>query len=133
MLLPQQTAVASRWQVWDYTKRIVRSNVPAGAAGTCFAQLPPVPTDELWFLDRYRVMSNSTTPTVAYLYSGTPDVDDNVEDGTLTGNFDVADNASPLALLPTEQLTVTWTGASLGTIGRFRTQITVMKLAPGMT
>lgn len=132
MYLPQASAVASRWQVWDYRKPVTRSNVPA-AGGTCFAQLPPVPDDELWFVDRIRVMSDSTTATVAYCYSGTPDVDDNVEDGTLTGNFDVADNASPMALLPTEQLTVVWTGASDGTIGRLRAQITVMRLADGLS
>jgi hypothetical protein len=130
--LPQATAVASRWQVWDYAKKVVRSNLPA-AGGKCSAQLPAVPGDELWFVDRIRVMSDSTTPTIAYCYSGTPDVDDNVEDGTLTGNFDVADNASPMALLPTEQLTVVWTGASNGTIGRLRVQITVMRLTPGLT
>lgn len=127
MYLPQSSPVASRWYLWDYAKRTARSLTPA-AGGKCSAVLPPVPENELWFVDRLRVMSDSTTATIAYCYSGLID-DDGVEDGTLTGNFDVADNASPLALLPQEQLTVVWSGASDGAVGRLRAQITVMRLS----
>jgi hypothetical protein len=122
--LPQSTAPAS-WAVWDYDKRSARSTKGA-TGGSCTAQLPAVPDNELWFVDRLRVSCTSTASTVAKVYSSTLD-DDGIEDGTLTGNFDVADNAAPILLKPTEQLTVVWTGATDGAIGRFRAQITVMR------
>lgn len=124
MQLPQQSAPAN-WAVWDYDKRPARSATGA-AGGTCQAQLPAVPDNELWFVDRLVVECDSTTSTVAKVYSSTID-SDGIEDGTLTGNFDVADNAAPILLKPTEQLTVVWTGASNGAIGKFRAQVTIMR------
>lgn len=126
MYLPQSTAPAN-WSVWDYDKRSARSTTGA-TGGSCLAQLPAVPENELWFVDRLRVSCDSSTATVAQVYSSTLDVD-GIEDGTLTGNFDVADNAAPIMLKPTEQLTVVWTGASNGAVGRFRAQITIMRRA----
>lgn len=133
MLLPTADPAVSRWNVWDYVKKTAQSPTPA-AGGSCLAQLPVVPDGELWFVDRLRVLCNSTSNTLAYVYSGTIDADSTtVEDGTLTGNFDVADNASGLLLVTGEQLTVQWTGASNGAIGRLRAQLTIMKLANGYT
>lgn len=127
MLLPTASPAVSKWTLWDYVKKSASSPTVA-VNGVCVAQLAAVPDNELWFVDRLRVSCDSTAPTVALVYSGQID-DDYVEDGTLTGNFDVADYASPLALLPTEQLTVQWTGATGGAAGRLRAQITVMRLA----
>lgn len=124
MYLPTQDAPAN-WSVWDYDKRSARSTTGA-AGGSCSAQLPAVPDNELWFVDRLRVLCSSSASTVAKVYSSTLD-DDGLEDGTLTGNFDVADYAAPLLLKPTEQLTLVWSGADNGSIGRFRAQITIMR------
>jgi hypothetical protein len=132
MLLPTADPAVSRWNLWDYVKKRAQSPTPA-AGGTCLAQLPVVPDGELWFVNRLVVLCNSTSNTIAYVYANGQLADDFVEDGTLTGNFDVADNASPLLLLTGEQLTVQWNGASNGAIGRLRAQITIMKLANGYT
>ena len=126
MYLPESTSPAT-WSVWDYDKRSARSATGA-AGGTCLAQLPAVPDNELWFVDRLRVSCDSTTETVGEVYTSTLDAD-GLEDGTLTGNFDVADNAAPILVKPTEQLTIVWTGATDGAIGRFRAQITIMRKA----
>ncbi|NUP79746.1 MAG: hypothetical protein HOV96_19595 [Nonomuraea sp.] len=131
MLLPTPNPAVSRWNVWDYVKKTA-SSLPA-VNGSCLAALPPVPDGELWFVDRLRVMCNSTSNTIAYVYANGSLADDFVEDGTLTGNFDVADNASPLLLLTGEPLTIQWTGASAGAVARLRAQITVMRLANGYT
>jgi hypothetical protein len=50
-----------------------------------------------------------------------------VIDGSYSGEFDVADNASPILLLPTTILVAQWVGAAAGSIGRMRAQITIMR------
>lgn len=124
MQLPQQGAVASQWAVWDYTIKTVHS--PPAAGGFALLSLPAVPDNELWFVDRARISSNSTTPTFLYLYDSIVD-DDHVIDGSYSGEFDVADNASPILLLPTTTLIARWVGASAGAIGRARVQMTIMR------
>lgn len=131
MYLPVQTSAATRWHVWDYVTREVRSSLPA-AGGICSALLPAVPDNELWFLDRLLVQCDSASATVAYVYLDQA-ADENVIDGTFSGNFDVADYAAPHAIERTRQLLVQWQGAAVGAVGRFRAQYTVMRLADGVS
>ena len=128
MYLPQQSAVASKWAVWDYAIKTVYS--PAASGGAAQLSLPTVPDNELWFVDRARISTNSTSATFLYLYDSIVD-DDHAIDGSYSGEFDVADNASPILLLPTTTLIARWVGASAGSIGRMRAQLTIMRRPDG--
>lgn len=131
MYLPTPTAAASRWTLWDYVTRDVSSAKPA-AGGLVQAMLPAVPDNELWFLDRLLVKCTSAAATAAYVYLDQVD-DAHVIDGTFSGNFDVADYAAPHAIERTRQLIVQWQGAADGSVARLHAQLTVMRLADGMT
>jgi hypothetical protein len=114
----------AKWSLWDYRQLVATSKAAAG--GIADAVLTQVPQDELWLLDRVVVVCTSSSTTSAFLYLNTAD-DRNVLDGTQVGNFDVADQSSPIQLPGGSTLLCRWAGASNGAVGTIRAQVTVMK------
>lgn len=125
MYLPTATPVAGRWGVWDYRRKLATSS-PADAEGECSAELPQVPGDELWFLDRLTTLTDSDARSSAFLY--VDQVDDNhLIDGTNLGNFAPGDFSAPHLLESSQTLIVQWRGMTPGAVGRFQAQYTVMR------
>lgn len=127
MQLPVQDAIAGRWQVWDYQKKRLRTPVAADANGNMTAELPQVPDNELWFVDRIRTSSNSVKRTQVYLYENDTTSIENIVDGSFSGNFDVADNSSPILLEGGIRLVFQWVGAQVGSLGFARVQWTILR------
>lgn len=123
MILPVQSATAQKWEVADYGRTWVSSG-PADSTGQAVATVATVPSDELWFVDRYRVSCNSTKPTQCLVCLDTFGQD---IDGTQDGNYDVGDSNSPVQVPGGVQLLIYWTGASTGAVGRAYVQWTVMR------
>jgi hypothetical protein len=124
MYLPTSSSSAARWALHDYRQRVI-SSAPA-AGDVCQVEFEQVPLDELWLIERTVVQCTSTGATVAHLYQDVVD-DLRVLDGTRVGNFDVADNASPLLLPSGSTLLVEWKGADDGAIGTALVQYVVLK------
>lgn len=125
MLLPTDSSVIGRWYLWDYQERVIQTQ-PAAANGVMLATFPQVPSNELWFLTRALVQSTSALRTECRLYDSTVTPLNQLE-GTLSGNFDVADMSSPLQLSATTQLLFNWTGATPGAVAIARAQWTVLR------
>jgi hypothetical protein len=117
MQLPTPLPVASDWYLADYDEATVQSGKAAGGVAT--AQLAQTPPGEVWEVDRITVACTSTTPTSCLLYDGLSSV---AIEGTFSGNFDVADENSPVRLLESAQLQFIWTGCSNNAIGTARVQ-----------
>lgn len=125
MNLPSSNGTS--WYVHDYRQSYLTS-APASAEGVCQVELPQVPQDELWFIERLVVSSDSELRTQARLYL------DAIEparmlDGTRSGNFDVADQASPILIPGASLLLCQWTGATPDARGTLRAQLTILKQA----
>lgn len=127
MQLPVQAAVAGKWQLWDYQVKRLRTPVVAGADGKMAVELQQVPDNELWLVDRIRVSSTSVIKSQVYLYENDATSLENVIDGSLSGNFDVADNASPILLVGGIRLVFQWEGAEAGSLGFARVQWTILR------
>lgn len=115
MQLPHQVA-----QVGRLDKTAVSPPAAAGS-GTMTATFEVVGEGRLWLVDRVVVTSTSTTTTAAYLFTDQATAAQYL-DGSNSGNFDVADNSSPLHIDQTRTLIVVWTGASDGAVGTCRVQ-----------
>jgi hypothetical protein len=100
------------------------------AGGSVTAQFPAVPYDYFWSIEQIAVSNTSSSSTVAKVYIDTPLTDINVIASTLSGNLDQDDINSPIILLPTKQLSVTWTNCSLGAVGTVRLQLRAKVLTP---
>ncbi|HSX68134.1 hypothetical protein [Nocardioides sp.] len=124
MYLPEPSSSASAWAVSDYRQRTGRTQPAAG--GVCQLDFGQVPEGELWLVERVVVSCDSSTPTAAFLYDTSVD-DSRVLDGTRVGNFDVADNNSPIQVASGTTLVVAWDGASNGAIGQARVQYVVLR------
>lgn len=122
--LPQDTSPGRRWVLHDYRHRVI--STPPAADGVTELEFEQVPQDELWLVDRVIVQSTSSAATVAHLYLDAID-DRHVLDGTRVGNFDVADNNSPIQLLGSSVLRVRWQGADDGAVGTCRIQLVVLR------
>lgn len=110
--------------VWDYGRK--RLMATAGADGVALISVPPVPDNELWFVDRMVAQCKSSTKTEALIYAG--DVTDaNIIDGSRSGNLDFADLATPHLIPGTVQMQAQWTGASVGAVARLYVQYTVLR------
>lgn len=116
-------------RVVDYRRQRKRSD-PAGADGLCTITLDPVEAGFLWLVDRMVIATTSATPTECYAYSGDPDLS-RIEDGSSHGNFDVADESSPVLVDSAESLTVQWTGASLGAVAYLSVQYQLVQRVTG--
>lgn len=128
MRLPRQIDSAAAWQLHDFAQRALTTK-PA-AAGVCAVALGPVPQDELWLIDRMVVSNDSPTPTIAGIYLDSVDPARAI-DGTLEGNFDVADLASAIQLPGGTALMCQWEGASDGATGTLRVQWQIMRKPGG--
>lgn len=100
-----------------------RSSQPA-AGGTMSVLFDPVPLDTSWQLERVVVSSTSSLPTRAYLFTDLADPR-HLLDGTNSGNFDVADNTTPVTVGAGLALLVVWLGAADGAVGTVRVQGTL--------
>lgn len=125
MRLPEHVFTAAAWRLHDFQQSYLTSK-PATAAGLCRVELPTVPQDEVWLIDRMVVSTDSTTDTVAFFYLDAVDPTRGI-DGTWWGNFDVADYASPIQLPGGVTLLCEWTGASVGTVGTLRVQYQLLR------
>jgi hypothetical protein len=84
-------------------------------------EFDPVDSGSLWLVERITVLCDSSTDTQAVAYAGSPAAR-NFVDGTSRGNFDTADEASPILVDSNVVFTVQWTGASAGARGTARIQ-----------
>lgn len=118
-------AIAPGWNLHDFRQPVLTTPA-AGGTGLATTELPQVPQDERWLLDRVVVQCTSSTPTAAFLYVNEAE-DRACLDGTRVGNFDVADNAQPIVLEGGTRLLIQWKGASIGARGTARLQLRILK------
>lgn len=130
MFLPTQLGPASTWSVADFAQKWVTTKAAAG--GTASAEVATVPQDELWLIDFVRV-SASPIPAAqnvrAYVCHDTEDFD---VMGTATGQYDVADQNSPLHAPGGTLVLLVWKDMPNGAIGRGYVQWTVMRQGGGV-
>lgn len=105
--------------VLDY--KTASGTAVAGADGSILVEFDPVDSGCLWLVERITVLCDSSTPTQAAAYAGSPAAR-NFVDGTAHGNFDTADEASPILVDSNVVFTLQWTGASAGARGTARIQ-----------
>lgn len=123
-ILPQPVSHGPRWKLHDY-KQVSRS-AQAAADGTLRVVMPQQPQDELWLITRMVVWSDASGITSARVYLNSEDPTSLV-DGTRAGNFDVADQASPIQMPGGSTLICVWEGADPGATGALLVQATVLK------
>lgn len=125
MAIPASTP--PQWSLYNYGA-VVASGGPANAAGIIDVTVAEVPQDELWLIDRIVVSCTSSKTTTAYLYLNSPN-DQNVVEGSANGNFDIADENSPVQVHGGTTLVNRWSGADPGAAATIRIQYTIMKQA----
>jgi hypothetical protein len=129
VFLPAQLGPASTWSVADFGRKWV--NTPAAAGGTAKVTVATVPQDELWLIDFVRVSAApvpSTQDVRAYLCHDTEDFD---VMGTATGEYDVADQNSPIQCPGGTDVLLVWKDMPDGAKGRGYVQWTVMRQGGG--
>lgn len=104
---------------------LVQEAGPA-AGGRMQAVFDPVPSSQLWLVERIVVSSTSTAKTEARFYAGREEPV-SLLDGTRSGNLDIADNSSPMQVTSSIALLVVWTGADDGSVGSVRIQGSVLQ------
>jgi hypothetical protein len=104
--VPAPAANAPGWSLADYGR--ASRSADRDADGTITVEFDQVPDGELWLVDRIVVFCDSATLTRALVYDDAGAEPRSVRDGTQTGNFDVADNASPIQLEAGTQLVIVW-------------------------
>jgi hypothetical protein len=125
ILLPTPLPVVGGWQVADWLDRSYVSD-PAGADGVALLTLPTVPDGERWQLTHMVCACTSTAATRMRLYFDAVN-DRNFRDGSLSGNFDVADWPQGLWVPPGRTLLARWTGADPGTVGTLTLQAVLFR------
>jgi hypothetical protein len=120
----QELTTAGSWGLADFGQAS-KSDV-AGVDGSIEVSFDQVPDGELWLVDRMVVSCDSAARTRALVYAGVVDVRA-LRDGTESGNFDVADMASPIQLRTGDQLVVAWSSATPGAAGVAFAQWTVLR------
>lgn len=118
---------------------IRNGQVPEGlpnAAGVALAQYQ-CPSDQWWLVDSIMVRSNSVAISTLLIYTGgqgtttssgavIPNDEDLIE-GTSTGDLDVSDRSSPIRVLPGQYLSFRWTGLTVGAIAKLHFQGRILK------
>lgn len=129
-ILPHAVSAGTRWKLHDYKQLGVSATRAAGIGAAkpplLRCELPQLPHDELWLVHRMVVQTDSPTPTSARVYLNVTDPATLV-DGTRAGNFDVADQASPIQVPGGSILICEWEDAEIGTTGSFNVQAVVLK------
>lgn len=112
---PAQTTAAGQNLV-DY-QDLAKTSPAAGANGICTVAFDPVPTGQLWLIDREVVSCTSAAATVVFVYVGSlPVRSSELRDSSSSGNLDIADNSAPLQVAGSLQLIYVWEGATPGAI-----------------
>lgn len=130
MFLPAQLGPASTWALADFGRKWVTSAAATG--GTAQAVVATVPQDELWLVDWVRVSASpipASTDVRSYLCHDTADWD---VMGTSTGQYDVADQNSPIQCPGGTQILLIWKDMPNGATGRGYVQWTVMRQGGGV-
>lgn len=117
---------------------IRNGQIPEGtpnAAGVALAQYQ-CPSDQWWLVDSIMVRSNSVAVSTLLIYTGgqgqvsgatvIPNDEDLIE-GTSTGDLDVSDRSSPIRVLPGQYLSFRWTGLTGGAIAKLHFQGRILK------
>jgi hypothetical protein len=123
--LPSPLSVTSGWQVVDWLDRSYVST-PAGADATATITLPTLADDERWQLTHMLVGCTSSTATQLRLYLDSA-ANNNLRDGSSSGNFDVADWPQGLWVPPGRTLIARWAGCSAGAVATLTLQATILR------
>lgn len=86
---------------------------PADVSGVASAMFGPVPSDQVYLVERITVASESTDPTSLRVYLGAVDPE-NIVEATGSGNSDVADEVQPVLVPGGQSLIFQWTGVTAG-------------------
>lgn len=82
-----------------------------------------VPLGQWWLLDRAVIRATAGTPDL-FVYVGT-EGNENLVDGSSSGELDFADNNSPVVIQPGETLRFVWTGGTNGAVASVNAQYRV--------
>lgn len=88
----------------------------------------PPPSDAYWLVERIVVVSESSASTEARMFTGSADAD-NLEDGTASGNLDIADETQPIVVPGGVEFRIRWTGGTPDAQAVGRIQYEVMRLS----
>lgn len=99
----------------------VRSDPAAPGSAKAVVQFGPVPTNEVWRVERIAVSTTSTNATAAKVYAGSEDPA-NLVDQTQSGDGDISDQTNPIEIAGGSSLVVVWYGMSNGAQGTARFQ-----------
>lgn len=127
----------ARLEVVDFLD-IRDGQVPEGApnaAGIAQRQFQ-VPSDQWWLIDSIMVRSNSVAISTLLIFVGgqgrpsgaaTIPADEDLIEGTSTGDLDVSDRNSPIRCFPGQYVTFRWEGLTVGAIAKLHFQGRVLK------
>lgn len=113
-----------------------QGNIAEGApnAAGVAQQQYQCPADQYWLIDSMAILTNSAAASTLRIYVGGPGqgsppipVDEDLIDGSLSGNEDVSDRASPIRVFPGSYLTFRWTGLTVGSIAKLHAQGRILK------
>jgi hypothetical protein len=125
--LPTPIPAVSGWQLVDWIDKEYTSDTPA-AGGITTITLPQLDYNIRWQLTHVVIGCNSTTATSMRFYLDTA-ANSRLRDGSITGNFDVADWAMGLMVPPSRGLLAQWSGCSAGATAWLNLQANVYRLA----
>ena len=103
-------------------KRTATEGTTGEPAGQCSIQVQ-VPADQWWLIDRFAIRTNSVAASTFFVYGGgNQPQDEDLLDGSSSGNLDVADNNAPDRFFPGQIVTLRWTGLTAGSVCKVRAQ-----------
>lgn len=120
---------ASGLALVDVVKRAASS--PPAAGGQAIASIGPVPTGQVWIIDRINVSMTAGTPTIA-LYDDASLGAVYFLDGASAGVLNVSEYPTGIVIEDTRSLYAVWGAASDGAVGTVRAQFRIMQ-RPGVT
>jgi len=128
----------SKLEVVDFLD-VRDGQIPEGtpnAAGVAQKQLQ-VPGDQWWLIDSIMVRSNSVATSTLLVFVGgqgraaatgaTVPNDEDLIDGTSSGELDTSDRSSPIRCFPGQYLTFRWEGLTVGSVAKVHFQGRVLK------
>lgn len=127
MTVPVPTALpsTSSWSAVDWLDKTYTSE-PAAADGTAQITLPALPDTDRWQLTHMVAGCTSAGASQMRLYID--DVaDQNLRDGTSSGNFDVADWPMGLWIPPSRSLVAAWTSCDPGSVATLTLQAVIYR------
>lgn len=112
--------------------------IPEGApnaAGVAQRQYQ-CPSDQWWLVDSIMVRTNSVAISTLLVFVGGQGrtsgasvipVDEDLIDGTSTGDLDTSDRSSPIRVLPGQYLTFRWEGLTAASVAKLHFQGRILK------